>query len=517
MNILKRKKLSLLLALILVVSSLAACGKSDTASQAPNAGQNASQDGEKSGKNGTIRIGQTWVIGALDPTDSSVPWGLTSHGVSEGFYMLDENGHLYSRFIKELKQTSDTSWDTILNEDVKFSDGSAVDAKALSDAMNAIQEKNELSNATVGKITFTPKGDYELEIKSERPTMTMDSVLAEWTNVVFKQDGDKFIFTGPYMVASMEPENKIELTPNPYYPDADKRQDVELRAFKDVTALKLAFESGDIDMAFTVTPDVAELLKKDGKMVKSIPAGYQYFGMCNLKDGALKDPKVREALNYGLNRQDYLDVLKGGKIETGLFASYYDFAGKEKLTYDKEKAMKILEEAGYKKNKDNIYEKDGKPLNIRLVTYTSRPDLGLIVQVMTSQLKDLGIKAESQVVDDIDQFKKSGQFDLMVYAQHTAPTGEPSFFLNQFFRTNEPNNTMGYSNPKVDKLLDQFGSEKDQAKRNEIAQEIQHIIYEDAPVLFLVDPEWHIAVSDKLKDYEPYGGDYYIVNAKLGL
>ena len=292
---------------------------------------------------------------------------------------------------------------------------------------------------------------------------------------------------------------------------------MELRAFKDVTALKLAFESGDIDMAFTVTPDVAELLKKDGKMVKSIPAGYQYFGMCNLKDGALKDPKVREALNYGLNRQDYLDVLKGGKIETGLFASYYDFAGKEKLTYDKEKAMKILEEAGYKKNKDNIYEKDGKPLNIRLVTYTSRPDLGLIVQVMTSQLKDLGIKAESQVVDDIDQFKKSGQFDLMVYAQHTAPTGEPSFFLNQFFRTNEPNNTMGYSNPKVDKLLDQFGSEKDQAKRNEIAQEIQHIIYEDAPVLFLVDPEWHIAVSDKLKDYEPYGGDYYIVNAKLGL
>ena len=46
---------------------------------------------------------------------------------------------------------------------------------------------------------------------------------------------------------------------------------------------------------------------------------------------------------------------------------------------------------------------------------------------------------------------------------------------------------------------------------------IRQIISEDLPVIYLVDPQWHIAVSDKLANYEPYNGDYYVVNAELGL
>lgn len=496
------KRFLLLVVSILLIGALTACGL-----QSGSTGS-TSKD--------TIRIGQTWVIGGTDPTDSSVPWGLTSHGVSEGVYMLDEHGKLVSRFIKSIQQVDDTTWNVVMKEDAKFSDGSKVDAKALCTAMNTIQEKNKLSNATAGVMKFDPTGEFTFTIKSERPTMAMDSVLAEWSNVVFKQDGDKFIFTGPYVIQSLDAENKIVLAPNKYYPDADKRKNVEIRTFKDASALKLAFESGDIDMAFTVTPDVADMLTNEGKTVKTIPAGYQYFGMCNLKEGPMADPAVRKAINLGLNREDYINVLKGGRVATGLFASYYDFAGKEKVVFNKEEAAKLLEQAGYHKNASGMLEKDGQPLTVRLVTYTSRPDLGLIVQVMASQLKELGIETTSSIVDNIDQFKKSGQFDIMVYAQHTAPTGEPSFFLNQFFRTNESNNTMGYSNPAVDQLLDQMGTEKDRAVRNKLAQDVQHILYEDAPALFLVDPDWHIAVSDSIKGYEPYGGDYYIVNAKLG-
>ena len=54
-------------------------------------------------------------------------------------------------------------------------------------------------------------------------------------------------------------------------------------------------------------------------------------------------------------------------------------------------------------------------------------------------------------------------------------------------------------------------------ERNELAKEIQEQVYKDLPVIYLVDPQWHIAVSDKLKDYEPYCGDYYVVNDQLGL
>lgn len=56
------------------------------------------------------------------------------------------------------------------------------------------------------------------------------------------------------------------------------------------------------------------------------------------------------------------------------------------------------------------------------------------------------------------------------------------------------------------------GDEKDQ-----LAKQVQQIVSEDLPVIYLVDPQWHIAVSDKVADYEPYNGDYYVVNAELGL
>ena len=54
-------------------------------------------------------------------------------------------------------------------------------------------------------------------------------------------------------------------------------------------------------------------------------------------------------------------------------------------------------------------------------------------------------------------------------------------------------------------------------ERDAIAQQIQDIVAEDLPVTFLIDPQWHVALSERVADYVPYCGDYYIVNAELGL
>ena len=67
----------------------------------------------------------------------------------------------------------------------------------------------------------------------------------------------------------------------------------------------------------------------------------------------------------------------------------------------------------------------------------------------------------------------------------------------------------------MDKLLDELGSESDYAKRVELAKKAQELVAKDLPVLYLVDPQWHIAVSEKLTNYQPYNGDYYIVNDQL--
>ncbi len=432
-----------------------------------------------------IVIGQTSMTDSLDAFKNS--WDLTSHGVSESVFMVDEQGERNSRYVEEITQISPLEWTMKVKPGAKFSDGTDVDAAALAASLNEIQQKNALSNASAGVITFTADGDTITAV-TERETTVLDAILGEWTNVVFKTGPDgNYIYSGPYQVVSVD-------------------------------AMKLALQSKSIDMAFTITPTVAEQLAgTDGIEVKSIDAGYQYFARPNLVEGPLADPAVRQAIDLALDRNDYVTALKGGRVGTGTFAQYFSFAGNEELVVDKQQAAELLDEAGWVMGPDGVRVKDGQPLSVRIITYPSRPDLGIIMQIMVSQLNELGISATTSVVDSIVDGMKTGNYDIAMYAQHTAPTGDPGFFLNQFFRTGGANNINGYSSATTDELLDQLGELAPGAERDQLAVQIQHQIHVDQAVFILVDPQWHIGVSDRLAGYQPYGGDYYIVNPQLGL
>ncbi len=499
------KKLLLIISLLILV--LSGCASNEKSKETSLNTEDKKED---------VVVGMTWIVSSLDPTNSSNPWALTTHGISEYVYMLDKDGNSTSRFIDKLEQVDDLTWKGSLKEGVKFSDGSDVDSEAFVKAMNTIQEKNELSNASCGKMEFKVVDKTSFEVKTQRQTNILQAVLGEWSNVVFKDLGDdKYVFTGPYMVKELIPDTTLTLVANPYYENYQDRPNVTIKVFKDVNSLKLAFEGGEVDLAFPISTDAKDSLIKEGKIVKSIDAGYQYFSFVNTQNDKLSDIKVRKALDLGLNRQDYIDALKGGRIANGTFASYYQFAGGIKLVYNVEEANKLLDEAGWIKGSDGIRVKDNEKLSLTLVTYPSRPDLTIIMQIMVSQLKDLGIETTTQIQDNPNGVLKSGEYDLLLYAQHTAPTGEPAFFLNQFFRSNGASNYTKLNDSKIDGLLDELGKEQDKEKRYEYAKEIQGLVHESLPILFLVDPEWNIGVSDKLKDYEPYCGDYYLVNNNL--
>lgn len=464
----------------------------------------------------TIYVGQTNIVSSLDPTNTSVPWSLTSHGVSEKLYTLDAGGNLVSRFIKTLEQTGDNKWKATLEPGILFSDGTPVNAASVSECMNRIMEENAFSNATAGKIVFTPDGEFSFTIETERPTKLIKSVLCEWTYIVFKDLGNGgFTFTGPYMVEKFDPGVELSLIPNPHYPDADGRPDVVIKVFKDAGTMQLAFESGEIDMAFTVTPDVALMLKDKGSIVKDIDAGYQYFAIVNLPREPLNDRSVREAINLALDRRDMVKALRGGRVANGIFAQYYPFAGTCALKYDLKKAQEILEGDGWIEGSNGIRRKNGKPLRLRLVTYPSRPDLSIIMQIAVSQMRDLGIETTSEIVDNIDSAAQNGEYDIIFYAQHTAPTGEPSYFLNQFLREKGGKNFNKYSSAELEDILSRMGEMEQGPERDELAVRAQDVVFSDLPLLYLVDPQWHVAVSERLKDYQPYCGDYYIINDQL--
>ena len=519
------KKKYLAIALAGALAAVALLGGCGGGSSAPAAGGSSAAPAPAGGTSAAaapaedadaIVIGCSYIASNTNPVDNA--WDLTAHGISEGVYMQDASGNLVSRFVTDLTRVDDLTWEAKLTNAVKFSDGTDCDAQALADCMNYLQENNEMTQGTAGKVTFTAKDADTLEIVTSKPTPVMDSLLAEWCNVVFKQAGDDFIYTGPYMVSNLDSEVSLSLTPNPYYDDrAADRSPVLLKVFNDTAAMQQAFESGEIDLMFGLTPEIAATLANEGFTVKNYDAGYQYFAFTNLAAGPMADKNVRQAVDKIIDRDQMVTALAGGQAANGIFAHYYPFAGDVAVGANADEAAALLEAAGYAKGEDGMYAKDGEPLQLKLITYSARADLPILMQLAASDLTAAGIQATTEVVDDIGAALEKGDYDIAFYAQHTAPSGEPSAFLNMALAPGGSRNYAGYESEDVNAKLAEMGTTEPGEARNQLSKDIQAIVAEDLPIIYLVDPQWHVALSDRVANYEPYCGDYYVVNAELGL
>ena len=125
-------------------------------------------------------VGQTFMAGSIDPTSGSTAWALTSHGISEKLFTVDDDGNIVGQVAQSASQVSDLVWDITL-KDYKFSDGSVVDAAAVATCLSELNSVNSAAQASVGTMTVTASSDSVVRIESERATHVMDAVLAECT------------------------------------------------------------------------------------------------------------------------------------------------------------------------------------------------------------------------------------------------------------------------------------------------------------------------------------------------
>lgn len=148
-----------------------------------------------------VVIGQTFLAGSMDPTDGSTGWSLTSHGVSEKLFTVNQEGEIVPQVAESVTKIDENTWELTLKSDYMFSDGTVADAQHVADALQDLNTSNESAQASLGNITVTALGNSTVRIETERPTHVMDAVLAEWVFTVFKKDAEgNFLFTGPYAI-----------------------------------------------------------------------------------------------------------------------------------------------------------------------------------------------------------------------------------------------------------------------------------------------------------------------------
>ena len=464
-------------------------------------------------------VGQTFLAGSTDPTKGSTPWSLTSHGVSEKLFTVDQDDNIIGQVAKSVSKVSALVWEVVLKPGYKFSDGTAVTAAHVAKCLSELNEKNSAAKSSLGEMTVTAEGDLKVRIESTRPTHVMDAVLAEWVFVVYLKDAQgKFVFTGPYAIKTLT-AGQIDLVPNKYYNKASERSSITIKKFADGHKLAEGVKNKQVDIGFHLPIDtLPELRKLKGIHVESFEVGYHYMVFHNTD--RLKDVRVRKAIDLAIDRSALVKALAGGRATRSLFPDYSPyFSDKSSPVGDASAAKALLDAAGWKVGSTGKRMKDGKVLNVNLVAYPHRPGLGIMQPLIDEALTGLGINVTTILTShdwsETAKIINDRSFDLLMWAQHTLPAGDPLWFLNAFFRSDGGNNHANFNSSTVDSLLDKLSVAEEHSARVAATGAAQEAILAQVPVSNLVTPFWHVSVSDRVGDYQPWGSDYYVIRADL--
>lgn len=320
-------------------------------------------------------------------------------------------------------------------------------------------------------------------------TLPQDYNARQETHAVRNANG-----TGPYLLKSYEPDNRLVLAANPHW--WGKRGNVDEAIYtviqSDATRLA-ALASGQVD--FVVDPPFQDVLRlkaaKRFKLVDTPDIGTQYLGFDQRRDelefadlkgrNPFKDPRVRRAIAQAIDVDTIVaKVLRGQATPTGSHVSKlvdgYLPALDKRLPYDVAAARSLLKEAGYTQG-------FGVTLDCVNVAYRSA-----VCQAIAGMLSQVGIRVTFQPSPTSQFFPKLTQATTSFFEFGWTPTPDAWGTLNAIVRTHGEGglgafNGGRYSNPKLDALIDGLRVEPDLAKRRGMVSDALRILNADLPLI----------------------------------
>ncbi len=268
----------------------------------------------------------------------------------------------------------------------------------------------------------------------------------------------------------------------------------------------LMYENDEIHISGVALADLDRLLDPGNSLnpeLRRAPPSFsvQYIGM-NVNEPPLDDPKVRQALNLAIDKQEIATIVLGDQVVPAQGILPPGFPGfNESLKgyeFNPVEARRLLEESSY----------GGDLENMPPITITTAGSFGATVSldmevVLQMWEKNLGIEAEFQQTEFAtflkDLHKRRFQmFDIGWIADYP----DPENFLDILFHSESSNNHTNYNNPQVDALLEQARTETDQLVRYRIYNQIEQQIIDDAPwVPLWYSGERYVLVKPNVQDY----------------
>ncbi len=464
----------------------------------------------------------------LDPAFKWTGWYVRKAGIYETLFKYNDEMELTPELATGYTQVSDTVWDIHLREGVIFHDGTPFNADAVVYSIERVTDVLNSRSSEYDHIeSIVAAGDYTVRITTTDPyAPTIASLTDPLVSMVSADEEIDLVSdpvgTGPFMYDSNVFGASLSVVRNPdYWGGGVKLEDVTLTYVSDSTTRATMLESGDVDVARGLPyPQVSTIEDNVNLDVVSKETLRLYFMFVNTDPepgrAPLDDIRVRRAINYAIDRDEVVDTALegvGGVPAKGVFPSIFPWANDDLTGYshNQAKALELLADAGITDiDDDDVLElSSGEDFTLNIKTYTTRAAMQPSVEVIESQLEDIGIDVTVELLGSsaIKIDMENGDYDMAFYSYGVAPSGDPDYYLTAHFDSTadyKENRWTQYSNATVDSLLASARTEMDPATRKDYYDQAQEIIVEESPEMFIFHEKELVGHHIDVIGYEIY-------------
>ncbi|TKI04889.1 glutathione ABC transporter substrate-binding protein [Martelella alba] len=459
-----------------------------------------------------LRISMYADITGLDPQDTSdnVSYSVQS-GIFERLFQFDPAMKLIPWLATGYTHNdAATEFTLTLRRGVTFQDGTPFNATAVKANLDRLadQSKGLKRNSLYNMIqTVTVLASDQVKIELNRPFGAFINTLAHpsavmWSPAALKRYPNEAelrlhpIGTGPFTFVSWQPGKAVRLAKYDHYWRAGwpKVDNVIFSPSPEDATRVAALKSGQADAIFPLPSDLVNSVREDNKLsIQRDPGIYLYYLAVNNSKKALADTRVRQALNYAVDRNLWLKVVFAGMGTPATSAipervQFYQKQTEPRYSYDPAKAKALLTQAGY-------------PNGLSLKLWCTNATASVrAAQFLKAQLAAAGIRVTVTPMDSGTRDSKlwsvtdpkKAEFDLY-YGGWSTSTGDADWALRPLFATEswvpKSYNVSYFSDPAVDKAIAAGLATADPQKRAAAYAVAQRLIWRAAPIVFLGTPD----------------------------
>lgn len=493
-----KKFFALFLTLVLAFALVACTGNSNSTGTPAGSGSGTTAPaGGGTAPDNDLVIALNNDIQKLDPHDTSDTLSISvSRASYEPLVAFDDENNLIPMLAESWKAADDSvTYTFTLRQGVKFHDGEDFNAAAVvANYERALANENLRQYRRVSKfVSCTAVDEYIVEIVLDAPNVSFLNQFTQFYMVSPKALADEVdlnkvvVGTGPYKFEERVEGDYVKYVPNAdYWGDKPTVDSLTFRAVEEDGSRVAMLQTGEADYIYPMPAAQADVINgTDDIEVIAKPSNIMRYVTLNTRVDALSDVRVRQAMNYAIDKQAYIKTIFNGYAEevySAFPSTVQYYSAQTPYDYNIEKAKELMKEAGYE---------DGFTISIWCDNTTTEQRGAQFVQ---QQLALINITVEvlpmePNTIGDMIYVDEDEATIEMWYVNWSAssfdPDGSMRNILHGEYIPPTSANTAYWQNDEFDALLDKARETTDPAELETLYADAQALAWADAPWLFL--------------------------------